>query len=863
VSPEEIRKARQLASTALTMSAQDRASYLAQETQGNTELLEETQLLIEDEQATRGLTEEDETMPMGPTGGRAQARGPQFADEFLAGKKQIGNYKLLRSIGQGGMGMVYSACLVTEDFQRQVALKLVKPSLASSQILRRFRMERQLLASLDHPNIARLLDAGTSEEGAPYLVMEYVEGLPIDRYCEAQKLSITDRLKLFATVCDAVQYAHQNLIIHRDLKPSNILVSSEGTPKLLDFGIAKLIRPEDSDEEELKLTATDARPMSPHYASPEQASGGAITTSSDIYSLGVLLYELLTGNLPYDFKVRTPAGIEKTICETEPVPPSQVEIKGTRPEPADKLRKRLHGDLDMILLMAMRKEPQRRYSSVHQFAEDIRRQIDGLPVIAQSDTFGYRLSKFVNRHKAGVAAAIVAVIALISSTVVSVHFARQANREKIIAQQRFQDTRDLARFFITDFDSKIRAGQTAARRELVSKGLDYLKRLSVEAAGDVELQREVISGYITMGDVQGNPFGPNLGDNEGARRSYGEALRLADVYISRTASTPDLQRDRALAKVKLADLDAVGGNRRQSLRAYREALSALKGKELAGVLNKLGYAGRELGDYKAALDDYGKSADLLRDLLSSAPKDNDVRTLLAQASLGIGETFARINQVDSALASFDSAIKIYEDLLRADTASNTIRRALSSAYTLTGDTLTASKRHTEAEQRFRESLKIVEILTRNDPDNVQYRLDRVTVLGRLVEALTSQPAKRAEARAVTAQFLSSVRPMVERPEAGSYEMQYYTWILLTTPFGDLKQPKQALDYALRLQERSGANDPSAIDLVARAYFGMGDFKRAVETEEKALSLLPKDFLDSAVRREFEANLRQFKKAAGQ
>ena len=844
------------------MSAQDRASYLARETQGNDELLEETQFLIEDEQATRGLTPEDETMPMGPSPGRSQAMGPQFADEFLAGKKQIGNYKLLRSIGQGGMGMVYSACLVTEDFQRQVALKLVKPSLASSQILRRFRMERQLLASLDHPNIARLLDAGTSDEGAPYLVMEYVEGLPIDRYCEAQKLSITGRLKLFATVCDAVQYAHQNLIIHRDIKPSNILVSSEGVPKLLDFGIAKLIRPDDSEEEELKLTATDARPMSPHYASPEQARGDAITTASDIYSLGVLLYELLTGNLPYDFKVRTPAGIEKTICETQPVPPSQVEIKGTRPEPAEKLRKRLRGDLDMILLMAMRKEPQRRYSSVHQFAEDIRRQIDGLPVIAQSDTFGYRLSKFVNRHKAGVAAAVVAVIALVSSTIVSVHFARQANREKIIAQQRFQDTRELARFFITDFDSKIRAGQTAARRELVSKGLDYLKRLSVEAAGDVELQREVISGYITMGDVQGNPFGPNLGDNDGARRSYGEALRLADLYINRTASTPDLQRDRALAKVKLADLDAVGGNRRESLRAYREALGALKGKELAGVLNKLGYAGRELGDYKAALDDYGKSADLLRGLLTATPKDIEVRTLLAQATLGIGETFARINQVDSALASFDSAIKIYEELLRADTASNTIRRALSSAYTLTGDTLTASKRHTEAEQRFRESLKVVETLNRNDPENVQYRLDRVTVLGRLVEALTAQPAKLAEARAVTAQFLSSVKPMVERPEAGSYEMQYYAWILLTTPFAELKQPQKALEYALRLQERSGANDPSAIDLVARAYFGMGDFERAIETEEKALSLLPKDFLDSAVRREFEANLRQFKKAVG-
>ncbi|MDX2181379.1 MAG: protein kinase [Bryobacteraceae bacterium] len=857
MSPDRLRKAQSLAETALALTAEIRDDFLLRETQGDEELLEETKLLIEDEEATRlltqatqALTDDDETREMGP----ASPRTKRFDEDFLASRKQIGSYKLLRRIGQGGMGMVYAACLVAEDFQKQVALKLVKPSLASSQILRRFRMERQLLAALDHPNIARLLDAGTSEEGAPYLVMEYVEGLPLDRYCETKSLSISERLKLFLTICDAVQYAHQNLIIHRDIKPSNILVTADGVPKLLDFGIAKLIRPEDEPEaEELKLTATDARPMSPHYASPEQARGEPITTASDIYSLGVLLYELLTGRLPYEFKVRSPAAIEKTICETVPSPPSEVDFKGMG-EARDKLRKRLRGDLDMILLMALRKEPQRRYSSVAHFAQDIRAFLDGRPVVAQSDTVGYRVGKFVRRHTAGVAAASLAILALIASTVVSVYFARVANREKIVAQQRFQDTRELARFFVTDFDSKIQAGQTAARRELVAKGLDYLKRLSTEAAGDRELAREVLTGYRKMGDVQGNPFSPNLGDREGARRSYSEALRLAEDYAKR-GKTADFAWDIAMAKVKLADLSVAGGNYREALKIYREALPAFEGRERAEVLNKLGFADLESGDYRQALARYGEAADLVRAL-----NDEESRAIHAQAALFTGQTLSRIGETAEALRNLNEAVKLYESLLTKDRGNTVRRRALFTAYLFTGDILNAGQRLGEAEPQYRSALAVAEGLANLDPDNIQYRRDKISALQRLGDLLAATPAKRAEARAIMAQNLDYLRPIVERPDCGTPELQNYLWTLLTTPFADLKRPQEALGYALKLLERTGTGEPSILDTVARAQFDVGNIEEAIRLESKAISLLPSDFRDSALRREFETNLKRFQAA---
>src|SRR5262249_14214618 len=277
-------------------------------------------------------------------------------DERLTHGRKVGAYRILREIGRGGMGNVYLAARADDAFQKLVAVKIIRCGMDLDDVVQRFRAERQILAMLDHPNIARLLDGGATEDGLPYFVMEYIEGEPVDVYCERHKLSTPGRLKLFQSVCSATSYAHQNLVIHRDIKAANILVTEDGVPRLLDFGIAKLLAPGMA----LELTQTGVRPLTPEYASPEQVRGDALTTASDIYSLGVLLYRLLTGRRPYRSSMSSAAEIERAICEEEPVKPD------------------LPRDLSAIVLMALRKDPRRRYVSVDQFSEDVRRYFENL-----------------------------------------------------------------------------------------------------------------------------------------------------------------------------------------------------------------------------------------------------------------------------------------------------------------------------------------------------------------------------------------------------------------------------------------------------------------------------------------------------
>ena len=401
--------------------------------------------------------------------------------------RRLGPYQVVREIGRGGMGVVYLAHRADTEYQQQVAIKLAWPGQESGQIVQRFRQERQILANLNHPNIARLLDGGTTEEGLPYVVMEYIAGAPITTYCDEHQLSITERLKLFVTVCAAVTCAHQNLVIHRDLKPTNILVTEEGAVKLLDFGIAKLLTPQDQTN---PVTLTGWHLMTPEYASPEQVRGAPVTTSSDVYSLGVVLYELLTGHRPYRFKNRTLPEFARVICEEEPEKPSsvisQVEtvagpsgdarqhatlidanvatlLDGELPAQSprqhshpprtpesvslpregrpEKLRARLAGDLDNIALMALRKEAPQRYQSVEQLSADIQRHLHGEQVSAREDTLGYRLGKFVRRHRVGVGTAAALTLILIAGIVTTSWQARKAieqarvNRRLLYAAQ--------------------------------------------------------------------------------------------------------------------------------------------------------------------------------------------------------------------------------------------------------------------------------------------------------------------------------------------------------------------------------------------------------------------------------------------
>ncbi|HXG94194.1 MAG TPA: serine/threonine-protein kinase [Blastocatellia bacterium] len=386
MTPDRRQKIESIFQSALARAPAERAAFLDQACDGDPALREEIESLITaDTEATRLM----------------QAPDPHDQSAPLAGQR-IGQYRIIRELGRGGMGKVM---LAARPNGSKVALKLIRRGMDTEHIIRRFQNERQILAALDHPNIARLLDGGTTTDGAPYFVMEYIEGKPMIDYCDAQKLNITERLKLFCSVCAAVHYAHRKLIVHRDIKPGNILVTDEGELKLLDFGIAKLLRP-DSPSPSVALTPPGVRLMTLDYASPEQVKAERVTPASDIYSLGVVLFELLTGHQPYRLSTRKPGELIRAICEQEPEAPSVAIVRideflipdstnriitpelvsSTREGKLDALRLRLSGDLDTIVLKALRKRPDERYRTVAEFSEEIRRHLEGSPAPPHKET---------------------------------------------------------------------------------------------------------------------------------------------------------------------------------------------------------------------------------------------------------------------------------------------------------------------------------------------------------------------------------------------------------------------------------------------------------------------------------------------
>ena len=396
--------------------------------------------------------------------------------------RMVGTYRLLAELGEGGMGTVHLAERADGQFEQQVAIKLLRHGLESREARRRFLQERQILARLQHPAIARLLDGGVTEQGVPFFVMELVEGQPITTYCEERRLGIESRLRVFLEVCDAAQYAHRNLVVHRDLKPSNVLVSSDGRVKLLDFGIAKLL--EDSADTAPAATRTLLQAMTPEYAAPEQVTGGAVTTATDVYALGVLLYEVLTSARPYRVSGSTLAELERAILEEEPLRPS-ARARG------------LHGDLDGIVLKALQKEPERRYPSADALANDIRRHLQGLPVSARGDTLAYRARKFVRRHRLGVSVATLLVLSLIAGLAGTISQARRAQREA----RKAEAVKDFLKSLFAASDPAESKGEERTARELLEAGAE---RIGTELQDQPEVQSEVArliaDVYFQLGD---------------------------------------------------------------------------------------------------------------------------------------------------------------------------------------------------------------------------------------------------------------------------------------------------------------------------------------------------------------------------
>jgi eukaryotic-like serine/threonine-protein kinase len=734
------------------------------------------------------------------TGGNSADNQVQSVEPEERAGQRIGAYEIIREIGDGGMGTVFLAVRADDQYRKQVAIKLIKRGMDTDMILRRFMMERQILANLEHPNIARLLEGGSTADGLPYFVMEYIEGKPITEYCDAERLTTAQRLELFREVCAALHYAHQNLVVHRDIKPSNILVMAGGVPKLLDFGIAKLLSPGWATETE--ATASIVRLMTPDYASPEQFKGLSITTASDVYSLGLVLYQLLSGHRPYYVGNRVPEEIAQMILREEPLRPSaaivrnapvntneQAEQVRITPESVgrthegsiEKLRRRLSGDLDNIVLKAIRKEPGRRYASVQEFSDDIRRHLEGLPVIASPDTLSYRAGKFVRRNRTGVLAAAIVIITLLSATIVTTWQARVARRERDRAESRFNQVRKLANTVLFDHHERIKnlPGATEPRKKMVTDALEYLDNLSKDSDHSPDLQRELVLAYQKVGDIQGGySESGNTGETDAALENYRKALAIQEKLISQSQATTSDRR--TLAKLYINVGERLAGNGdfesqealcRRAVNVFAELIqqhdaTSTVNSDLAGALFSLASALRAKGNPDGALAEYRQAADIYEKLATANADKRHVylrnaaltyKTMgairemkqeplvaldLYRRGLAIDAENALANpnnvqyqldysfsfnsvasvltdngHVKEALEHCQKALAIQEKVVADDAQNSFARFALARTYRRLGDILDKLKRFGEALKNYQNSIRKFEEHSRANPDN--------------------------------------------------------------------------------------------------------------------------------------------------
>ena len=664
--------------------------------------------------------------------------------------RRVGAYKIIAEIGHGGMGEVYRAVRIDGQFDQQVAIKLVRLGLGSDFVVQRFLHERQILASLNHPHIARLLDGGTTEDGVPYLVMELIEGERIDVYCADRKLPVNETLRLFLEVCAAVQYAHQRLVIHRDIKPSNILIAKDGVPKLLDFGIAKMLDPAAGDE------TTLIRPMTPEYASPEQIRGETMTTATDVYSLGVVLFQLLTGRSPYGSHVRTPHELSQAIAGTQPQRPSSVVMAAPRAKTKNehsfeeskqansarelssaRLRRRLAGDIDSILLMALRKEPELRYRSVEQFADDISRHLNGRPVIARKGSWNYSARKFVARHRTAMAATALVILSLSAGIVTTARQARIAQIERARAQKRFDDVRRFSDSLIFEIHDALQAipGTTSARSLLLDRAVQYLDSVSKDAEGDFELQRELARAYQRLATVQGDSTVSNTGQISAAEMSTRKAMNLFEAVANKNpANVADqlnlaiLHRQKGISDIYYPD----GRPEIEKAIAITDRLIRTDGAnrkvqlERAIELQGLGLCFDISGDRSASVALLQNSLTLVDAIAERDPTYQNIGARKAKLLVQLGTEFAYTGALDKARQSAAAGVKSYQEIVAKGAQPDTIRDLAASMVRLGKIELMASD-VSSAGQRFKEAREIIEPLAKSDSGNVLFRSDLLSL----------------------------------------------------------------------------------------------------------------------------------------
>jgi eukaryotic-like serine/threonine-protein kinase len=742
VTPERWQQVKAVLEGALACRRAERPTYLDAACEGDSELRQEVESLLASEEVLGDFIE-DPIFDLHHQGEEEPVEG-----------HCIDAYRIVREVGRGGMGSVFLAVRADGDFEGQFALKVIRRGMDSKEVVQRFRSERQILTRLEHPNIARILDGGTTGDGRPYFVMEYVEGRPIDEFCDGEGLSIPARLELFLDVCSAVHFAHQNLVVHRDLKPANILVTRAGVPKLLDFGIAKILDPDKTGH---ALTVLGRQAMTPEYASPEQLRGKQVTTASDVYALGVLLYILLTGRSPYGLHIPEGEDLQRAVCDKDPRQPSEMVVhaplaRGPQGDPR-LLRRRLSGDLDTIVLKAMHKEPQRRYASVEQLAADIRRHLDGLPVLARRDTAAYRMGKFVRRHRWGVGFAAAALLSIVVFSVTVTQLWRQAvqERDRSEAISRF-----LQELFAIPNPSQSRGEQITAR-EVLDRGTERITR-------DLQNQPELRATLMdTMGQVyrslglfeparklseeslaiRREIFGEDhllvaeslqnlaalrraMGDNAAAERLLNQALEIHREHgATDTAAYAKALNDLAGLLEEKGDLDAAEALYRQSL-TLKKLLFGEEHEDVARGLNNLGRLLHGKKDYKKAEGYYQQSLAMRRRLFG------EIHPEIATTLNNLAVLFEDQGDLVRAEQMYREALEMRRMLLGERHPG--VARSLSNL----GSLFQARRNFRAAEPLYREALSIAdERLGSEHPERAVYLRNLASVLlarGRVPEA---------------------------------------------------------------------------------------------------------------------------------
>ena len=799
--------------------------------------------------------------------------------------EQIGAYRLEEELGRGGMGVVYRAVRADGSFEKRVALKILRNDRIDNLFLNRFHQERRILAQLSHPHIASILDAGVTSDGDPWFAMDFVDGMPVTTYCATHPLTLARKLDLFLQICSAVQHAHRNLTVHCDLKPGNILVTGAGVVKLLDFGIARLIQPF-PEQPQATLTVVI---LTPEYTSPEQIRHEPVTTAADIFALGILLYEMVSGTHPFVGHGRLPHEVMRSICDDDPPPPSSVTRQDAR---------QIRGEVDTIALTALRKQPSWRYASVEQLADDVARYQRGWPVLARGNSLTYRLGKFVRRQWLPLTATAAVIVLLIAGIMVTTQEAQvadrarhaadqariQAERERASAdrqrhlaeqaehlatdqraladlrakeaeserrkeQERYRELRTLSSSVLFDLYDGVRdlAGSTTARKLIVSKVQHQLELLNAAGTSDIGLQRDLAASYERMGELGVDPRHPDKKDAGAAVDAYQRAVELRQT-IARSAGVPADRRDLALSLTRLADGEFISGDAKQAVALYQKAREqahalAVERPADASMARALGTVDERLcivlltSGSAAAIDACREGIATLKPLAANSPDDVGIQRVMASIQASYANALRMAGKPQDAAAQ---AVLAVESLRRLETLAPSnaeYRRMSSTAESILAGSLASQGDKAASLEAFQRSIRSMEIAIEIDPSDLGSPLRLAVTLLAFSRRLAQGPEKE-RAHDAAQEALRLLEQTAEKPGAGPVEWNEYSNALLQVDWPDLRKPERALPLAESAVSATNRRNPFFLDTLAWAYFRTGNAPKAAATERDALSLLP-------------------------